>query len=425
MKSEILNIIPTVAPAVDAGECAAVWRRWSQCMSAVFFTVALVSCGQKSPPTKAQDLSSPKLVKTIKAEVKPMERIVVATGSFLAREQSTLSTKVSGRLESIAVDTGSVVRKGDKLAQIDLADYELRVRQAEAVLSQARAAVGLPADGDRDAIDIDTTAVIRQAKALLNEAKVNLDRVKQLALEKIAPQSELDTAEAAHAVAAGRYQDALEDVRGRQAVIATRRAELNLASKQLSDSTIRAPFDGIVHERLASPGEFMAAGAPLLILADVDPLRLRLEVPELESISIRPGQPVRVTVGRSTNIYSAQINRVSPVLRAANRMLVVEADVPRSPALRPGLFAQAEIVVSSEDPALCVPPEAVASFVGIQKVFVMKDGKAHEKGVTTGRRTLNFIEVLTGLTPGETIILNPGKLRSQQPVVEEVNAASR
>lgn len=384
-----------------------------------------LSCSKSGPSEKKPEPTGPKTVKTARAEVKPLERTVIVTGSFLAREQSTLSTKVTGRLESISVDTGSVVRKGDTLAQIDLADYELRVKQAEAVLSQARAAIGLSPQGDEDSINIEDTAIIRQAKALLNEAKVNLDRVKQLALEKIAPQSELDSAEAAHAVAAGRYQDALEEVRGRQALVAARRAELNLARKQLSDSTIRAPFDGIVHQRLASPGEFMQGGAPLLVLAAVDPLRLRLEVPELESTGIRAGQPVRITVGLSTNIYSAQISRVSPVLNPANRMLVVEADVPPAPALRPGLFAQAEIVVSKEDPALCVPMEAITSFVGLQKLFVVKDGKALEKGISTGRRHGGLVEVISGVSAGDVVVLNPGKLRSQQPVVEEVNAAAR
>src|SRR4029079_18929479 len=123
-------------------------------LAAAFLAFAAASCNQKVTPAKNSDLAAPKSVKIAKAELKPMERIVAATGSFLAREQSTLSTKVAGRLESITVDTGSVVRKGDKLAQIDLVDYELRVRQAEAVLSQARAAIGLPPDGDNDTIEV-------------------------------------------------------------------------------------------------------------------------------------------------------------------------------------------------------------------------------------------------------------------------------
>ena len=354
-----------------------------------------------------------------------MERTIQVSGSFHAREKSTLSVKVAGRLESIAVDIGSVVRKGDKLAQVDLTDYELRVKQAEAVLFQARAAVGLPLAGDDDTVDIEASGAVREAKALLEEASKNRARVRQLVLEKLAPQTDFDATEAAYSVAVSRHQEAVESVRARQALVVQRRAELNIARKQLSDSTTRAPFDGIVQERLASPGEFVQSGAPLLVIAAVNPLRLRLEVPELESTEIRAGQPLRVRVGRSNTVYPAEVARVSPILSDANRMLLVEADVPPDPALRPGLFAEAEIVIRKDDPALCVPEAAITSFVGLEKVFLMKDSKALERGVTTGRRADQWVEVLTGLMAGDRVILNPAKLRSQQPVHEEVNATAR
>jgi len=357
--------------------------------------------------------------------MEPMDRVVVVTGSFHAREQSTLSVKVPGRLEKIPVDVGSVVSRGDVLAQVERADYELRVKQAEAVLSQARAMVGLPLAGDDDKIEIENTGTIRQAKAVLGEANKNLDRVKQLRVEMIAPQSELDTAESAYAVALSRYQDAMEEIRGRLALVGQRRAELNLARKQLADSITTAPFDGVVHQRLAELGEYVQAGTPLLIMANVNPLRLRLEVPEREATSIRPGQQVRVTVGGSTNVHAARIERVSPVLVEANRMLIVESDVPATPELRPGLFAQAEIVVDENSPALCVPEAAVSSFVGIEKVFIVQDGKAWERNITTGRRRGKLVEVLSGVAAGDRVVLNPGNLRSEQPVSEEMNAAAR
>lgn len=385
----------------------------------------LVSCRESNSKKPAAEALAPKPVKTARAEMKPMDRTVIVTGSFHAREQSTLSVKVPGRLEKISVDIGSVVRKGDELARIERADYELRVRQAEAVLAQARAVVGLPLEGDDDKIELENTGAIRQAKAVLDEAAKNRERVKQLRAEKIAAQSELDTVEAAYAVALSRYQDALEEIRGRAALVLQRRAELNIARKQLSDSVTTAPFDGVVHQRLAHPGEFVQTGTPLAIIAAVNPLRLRLEIPERDSTRVRPGQQVRVTVGGSTNVYSAEIARVSPILVETSRMLLVEADVPATPILRPGLFAQAEIVVDENDPALCVPDAAISSFVGIEKVFVVKDGKALEKNIRTGRRRGNSVEVLSGVGAGDAVVLNPGRLRSQQSVIEEVNAAAR
>src|SRR6185436_8827482 len=102
------------------------------------------SCRESNSGKPAREPLTPKSVKTARAELKPMDRAVIVTGSFHAREQSTLSVKVPGRLEKITVDIGSVVRKGDELARIERADYELRFKQAEAVLAQARAVVGLP-----------------------------------------------------------------------------------------------------------------------------------------------------------------------------------------------------------------------------------------------------------------------------------------
>jgi RND family efflux transporter MFP subunit len=285
--------------------------------------------------------------------------------------------------------------------------------------------VGLPLEGEDDKVDVETTGTIRQAKAVLEEARKNLERVQQLRAEKIAPQSELDTVEAAYAVALSRYQDALEEIRGRAALVLQRRAELNLARKQLADTVTTAPFDGVVHQRLANPGEYVQTGTPLATITSVNPLRLRLEIPERESTQVRPGQRVRVTVGGSTNIFSTTIARVSPILMEMSRMLLVEADIPATPELRPGLFAQAEIIVDENDPALCVPQEAISSFVGIEKVFVVRDGKAWEKNIQAGRRREDAVEVLSGVAPGDVVVLNPGRLRSEQPVIEEANAAAR
>jgi RND family efflux transporter MFP subunit len=269
---------------------------------------------------------------------------------------------------------------------------------------------------------LEDTGPVREAKALLVEATKNRDRVRQLAREKISSQSELDTVEAAYTVAVTRYETALEDVRERLALVVQRRAAFSLAQKELADSSVLAPFDGIVQQRRASLGEFLQTGTPLLIIADVDPLRLRLEVPERESLQVRAGQPIHVTVGESTNVYSTEIARVSPMLTASNRMLIVEADVPARQELRPGLFAQARIVVSRNDPALSVPESAVTSFVGLEKVFVVQNGKALEKSVRTGRRNDGSVEILSGIKAGDRVILNAVKMRSGQAVIEEVNA---
>jgi RND family efflux transporter MFP subunit len=172
----------------------------------------------------------------------------------------------------------------------------------------------------------------------------------------------LDTAESVYNVALNRYEGALEETRTRQAALAQRRAEYELAKQQLSDTTVRAPFSGVLQARLIDPGEFLSAGAPVAELVQVDPLRLRLDVPEREAAVVRSGQTVRLTVEGDTNIFQGVLSRVSPALEETGRVLRVEADVPSRGILRPGLFARAQLVTQSDDPGLAVPPSALVVF---------------------------------------------------------------
>ena len=345
-----------------------------------------------------------------------MTRTIAVTGSLLAQEKSVLSAKVTGRVQNLLVDLGSVVRQGDLLAQIEPRDYELAVQQTAAALAQARTLLGLPADGEDDRVELERVSSVRQAKAVLEEATNNRQRVKRLSESGIATQSELDTAEAAYQVAVSRFDTAVEEARVRTAAMAQRRAEHELARKQLTDASVRAPFDGTIQARAAHVGEYVAAGTPILELVKSDPLRLRLQVPERDCSLVRTGQTVRLFVESDTNAYSGRISRLSPALDEQNRMLLVEGDVPACGSLRPGLFTRATILVDESQPGLSVPSEALITFAGIEKVVVVKDGKALEKVVATGRRGSDWAEIVSGLGAGEEIILNPGGLRTGQPV---------
>jgi RND family efflux transporter MFP subunit len=356
-------------------------------------------------------------VRVAVAETQPMERIVSATGSLLAQEQATLSIKVPGRLHTIAVDLGSVVKKGDRLAQVDPQDYELRVRQATAALAQARASLGLPLDGTSDTVEIEKTSLVKQAQAVLNEAAKNRERLIALNKTGIAPQSDVDTAEAAYIVALNKHEAALEEALTRLAALAQRRAEVAIAQKQLEDTNLRAPFDGAIQQRLASLGEFLQAGTPVLTLVRTDPLRLRIEVPEREAAGVRAAQPVRLRVEGETNLVRGALARVSPAIVEQSRMLIAEADIPNDGSLRPGLFVRAEIVTRERDPGLAVPAGALIVFAGIEKVVLAKDGKASERTVVTGRRGAGWIEVVSGLKAGEAVVVDPGNLRTGQPVI--------
>lgn len=344
-------------------------------------------------------------------------------GSFLAQEQATLSTKVPGRLREIQVDIGTAVTRGEVISRLETRDYEMRVRQADAALAQALARLGLAPEDEDQEIEPAQTSLVRQAQAVLDEAKANGERIARLQREGVLSQSELDTAKAALTIAENRYQDAVEEVRQRIAMLAQRRIERDIAAQQLADTTLTAPFNATVQDRRASPGEFLASGAPVVTLIQMNPLRLRLEVTEREAHLIRLGQVARARVEGLPGEYAGPIKRVSPGIDPLRRMLIVEADIINDGQLHPGMFTRAEIVVNAADPAVTVPPDSLLIFAGIEKVFTLVAGRVQERVVVTGRQAGEWVEVVTNLQAGEQIIRNPGNLQNGEAVVPATQAA--
>jgi RND family efflux transporter MFP subunit len=370
-----------------------------------------------APPRADREAITPRLVRVIPAVQETVARGTVVTGTLAAADQVVLSFKVGGRLSEITVDLGSRVCQGQVIARLDPTDFRLRVRQAEAALQQARARLGLAPDGTDDRVDPEHTPIVRQAHAMLEESRRSRDRMAELWERQLIARAELDAAAADFQVADGRYQDAIEDVRNRQAVLAERRTELAIARQQLLDSELRAPLEGAVRQRQASAGEYLAAGSPVVTLVRTHPLRLQLAVPERVAASVRVGQPVNVRVEKDPTIYHGQVARLSPAINDEDRTLLVEAEVPNEQGrLRPGAFAEAEIITESEDRAVFVPIASIVTFAGVERVLTVQDGMSVEKRVQTGRRFEDRVEIVEGLRPEELIVVEPGNLVGGQPV---------
>src|SRR6266700_658805 len=386
---------------------------------AIIFLPACKSDYPASGKTGSSDTKSvPRQVKTVKVTETPIGETVTVNGTLAAYDQTTAGIKVPGRLQTITVDLGSVVRKGQNIAQLEQQDYKLRVQQAEAALAQARARLGLNPDGADDRVSSEETGTVRQAKAVLDDAKLKRDRASKLVQQGVIPHAEWDTVDSEYKVALSRYQDAVEEIRNRQGLLAQRRSELALAKQQLADTIVYAPLDGVVLTKKASVGEYLAAGAPVVDIVRINPLRLRVEVPEREAHNIRNGQSVRVSVEGDPNSYLGYIKRLSPTIGEQNRVLAVEADVANNGRLRPGAFVKAEIITNQSATAVTVPVNAIVTFAGIEKVIVVENGKAIEKPVTTGRRGSDWIEIKSGVNVGDTVVMDPGNLQSGQAVVE-------
>lgn len=393
--------------------------RLSGLLVAVLAAASAVGCRNDPAAVTAgsEDRQPAREVRVVLVARGTLPRVIAVTGTLAAEEQVALGMKVAGRLSEVAVDLGSRAAKGQPLARLVPTDFELRVAQAEAALEQARARLGLDAGASDEHVNPEATALVRQASAMRNEARLSRERAQRLFEEQLVSRADLDSAIAASEVADGRYQDALEEILNRQAVLAQRRTELELARQQLEDSVLYAPFDGAVRERQASPGQFVAVGQPIVTLVRMHPLRLRLAVPERDAAGVRQGQEVRLTVEGDRKVHLGSVARLSPAIQESSRTLMVEAEVPnRDGDLRPGAFATASIVTSADQPAILVPVASILTFAGIEKVIIVVDGKTVERRVQTGRRTEGQVEILQGLQAGESVVVNPGNLVGGQAV---------
>lgn len=305
-----------------------------------------------------------------------MERTIQVVGPLTARETATIAAQVSGQLEQTLVDLGDHVAANQTLALIDTTAYEALTAAAAANLARAQASA--------------------------SNAAQNLNRIQALQRDRIASTSDLDAANA-------------EAARSR-AEVKVAEANHALAQLNLERSRVKAPFAGTIAERIATAGDYLAVGTPLVRLVQTDPLRLRLEIPERESATVRVGQAVRITIEGDAQVSHTHITRIAPALRENNRMLLVEAEVPNPDHLRAGLFARATIVIASAAPVPCLPSHAIITFAGLEKVVLFDTGKATERPITTGRRSGDWVEILSGLDGAETVVLNPTGLRTGQPL---------
>jgi RND family efflux transporter MFP subunit len=318
-------------------------------------------------------------ITTTPVSTREVKRTVEMVGTLTGWEEVTISNEAPGTIERILVDLGDKVKKGQRLLLFDQREAKLALAQADANLQAAQKAVV-------------------QAKAEWRDADLHFKRMQQLHGEGIVATSQLDIAQA-------RF-DAIEaQVRAREADIERFRALTDLARKRLSDTEIVAPIASEVRQRLVSIGEVVKEKTPLLQLVITDPLKLQGMVPERFAPEIKVEQPVDVQVEAfADRIFPGTVMRVSPAVDVQTRSLALEARVPNSHGqLKPGFFAKGQIVTGVNPEALFVPEEAVYTYVGINKAFVVQDGTVQERLVKLGSRQNGQLEITDGLRSGETV----------------------
>lgn len=371
-------------------------------------TVLTVGCGANAGVDGPADAKSATevtaiAVATAAAVERPITRFVAVTGTLTAEEQAEVAAEVSGRVVATPVERGSRVSDGSELVRITDVEVRAQAQEAEANTGQIEARLGLT-DGGR--FEIDRVPEVANAKAAYDLAQADFERAKMLLDRKLLPQADFDRSRTQSEAARRQYDIARNSAEQQYQSLLAARARMTLAQKALTDTVVRAPFDGLVEQRLVSVGDYVTRGTKVASVIRINPLRVELTVPGQYLSEVAAGRAVTLEVdafrGRT---FTGRIRYVSPVLRTDTRALVVEAVVPNdSGELKPGLFATAKIEQASETPAVLIPATALINVTGAARVYVIKgDHTAEERLVTTGQMVGESIEITSGLQAGETV----------------------
>ncbi|MEK7782768.1 MAG: efflux RND transporter periplasmic adaptor subunit, partial [Candidatus Binatota bacterium] len=227
--------------------------------------------------------------------------------------------------------------------------------------------------------------------------------------EKVISAQEYDTAETRAKSALAVYKNSLEEARALVANAYGKEAQLGTARKRLRDTTILAPLAGAISKRSVSSGEFVKVGAHLFTIVQENPLKLRGMIPERFAPELQTGQAIELRVDSFPDrVFKGKLARISPSAEVASRSFVVEGLVDNSDRqLKANFFAKAAISTHVDPDALTVPQQALVTFAGVTKVFVVEKDVAQERAVQTGVRVgTNEVEITGGLKPGELVAIS-------------------
>jgi len=341
-------------------------------------------------------------VSPVAATEQPIARFIRVTGTLTAEEQADVAAETAGRVVATPVERGTAVAQGAELVRLSPVETEASVKEAESNAAQIEARLAIGPEGTYDVNKVPEVANARAGFAL---ATSEFGRIEKLLAERVVSQSEYDQRKTQVEAARQQYESAKNAAEQQYQALQGSRARVTLARKALADTTVRAPFAGLVAQRMVSTGDYVTRGMKVAEIVRITPLRIELTVPEQFVASVSVGQPVSFTVDAyPERLFEGKVRYVAPALRADQRALTVEAVVPNANAdLKPGMFATARIEQNKREPAVLVPESAVRVVSGTGRVFVVNGDRAEERIVTTGQKVDSLVEIVTGLKRGERV----------------------
>lgn len=394
-------------------------------IAVALLAVTTVRCDKKSPSS-----APPRTVEVIRPIRKTLTQWLNLPATVEPYEQAELVAKVSGYVSKVSADIGDYVTRGQVLAEIslpetveELAEAKAQARTQDAMLKAAEA----KADQASRLLDL-AKSELRRFEADLKLKQATFRRSDELAKGKAITDQELDetrnqleVAEAQVGIAEARVASSEADVHSAKAGHDVAVAQKNLAVAHqrrleaiLSYENIKAPFNGIVARRRVDRGDFVnaagvAGGSALFTVQRVDPLRIRVEIPESDVAAIRV--ETRVTIrpfGMGGKGIASSVTRIAKSIEPSTRTMRVEIDLSHpNDALMPGMYAQVALAVGEHANVLAVPAGALFADGKQQVVNVVRDGKANRATVKTGIDDDGLMEIKEGLTDDAAVVAAP------------------
>lgn len=359
----------------------------------------LTSCRSSAPP--AAELP---VVPVAVVGPATLQNNVVLSAEFQPFQEVDVMAKVAGYVRNIRVDLGSHVRAGDVLATLEVPEIQDDVQKAKAGLAAAEANI------------VTAQAGVQRAQAAADIAQLSYQRINDVATKNkgLVPRQDVDVSQSRNAEAAAQLASAKSALLAAQEQRSAAASDYARAGAMAQYATIRAPFDGIVTKRYANTGSMIQAGIssqtqamPVVRLAQYNVLRLTLPVPVTDAAEIKDGQPVDVTVTNPPRQLHGKISRYAGSVQMSTRTMDTQVDVPNSDgSLLPGMYAQVHLHLADRPNVMSVPIDAVDGLgTSAEQAYVVRGGVIHVAQVTTGLQTATRLEVLTGLQPGDQVIV--------------------
>ncbi|EST54727.1 RND transporter [Brevibacillus panacihumi W25] len=391
-------------------------KKTAKTLGLLIAAVSLFAAGCSESSTSSAETFP--AVKTWK--VASVQTGLTANGKVVAAEEVQVVSKVSGKVATVPVQEGSVVKQGDTLVTLEASDFQEQINQAQAAIAGAEARLRDTKAGARTQQLQQLASTVEQAQATLKVAENNYTRMKalfdsgalsQAELERVTLDTEkartgLEQAQAAYDLAkAGPTADSVAAL---EAEVARLRSSLDMAKNGYDNTIIHAPISGIVAKKNVNPGEMAGAGAPLLVLVKMDQVKVEASVPQAMINNVKVGSTVDVKVaGMAEKVWSGEVEFVSPVSDANSSSFPIKVRLDNQDGLlRAGMVAEVYLQGEAQK-GTKVPASAVVEKENKNYIYTVDQGVVHQVEVSVSESGADWAVVASGVKENDQIVIHP------------------